>query len=216
MSKTLISQKMIKRTFFPHKFTCEILPDIWAFFIETQRLSNQMKKKKRQIMLQKRNTHQYYYEWWFISISVYLMPGADLVRVSHMHGASITLDYKFSVSILTQKKNVIINWSRTAEESVTFVAFVWWWRLVRRWTTDPFDSHGLYAFSRNKKSEKCVSVADANSFPQWWTRCTQNLCCFVCASNLALHFVVPAVTSHLRDMDRLEVFICFIIPTGAF
>lgn len=56
-------------------------------------------------MLQKLNTHQYYYEWWFISISVYLMPGADLVRVSHMHWG-ITFDYKFSVSILTPKKCV--------------------------------------------------------------------------------------------------------------
>lgn len=37
---------------------------------------------------------------------------------------------------------------------------------------------------------------------------------FVCALFLPLHIVVPAVLSHLHDVERLVVFICFNIPAG--
>lgn len=42
------------------------------------------------------------------------------------------------------------------------------------------------------------------------------LCCFVCASTLALHFVVPAVTSHLRDIRQTWSVYLFHYPDRSF
>lgn len=71
-------------------------------------------------------------------------------------------------------------------------------------------------FSCNK-SEKCVSAADANSFStEVDSVYPRPLCCFVCASTLALHFVVPAVTSHLRDMDMTWSVYLFNYPDRSF
>lgn len=85
-------------------------------FSNSQNLTKWKKKKNDRSCC---NTHQYYDEWWFISISVYLMPCADLVCVSHMHGASPLMTINLVSQFWPKKK-----WDHKFKSNCRWICYI--------------------------------------------------------------------------------------------
>ena len=71
---------------------------------------------------------------------------------------------------------------------------------------------------REAKAVVRQALADVNSLPVLASVYPSPLWCFVCALFLPLHIVVPAVPSHLHDVERLVecLFVSISLQESAF